>query len=271
MLIRAARRWPCCDRLSSSACAAGAQSPICRRRPMSPRRPPTRRRAASGLASRVHHARHRHREAGGHRLSSPCTTPAGSAATARMFDSSHRARQPRRRFRSNRSMAGWRECVQLMTVGEKRRCWVPQDLAYRGPGRPADRHGGVRHRAARDARQSRPSRRRTSRRRPPTRRRRQPGWPTRCSGRAPARASRRPGRRVTVHYTGWTTDGKMFDSSVARGTPDDVRPRRRDCGLDRRRGADGRRRTHPLLDSARTSPTRARPAARAACSCSTSS
>jgi peptidylprolyl isomerase len=29
----------------------------------------------------------------------------------------------------------------------------------------------------------------------------------------------RPSDRVTVHYTGWTTDGQMFESSVARGVP----------------------------------------------------
>ena len=37
----------------------------------------------------------------------------------------------------------------------------------------------------------------------------------------PGTGKTRPGKAdlVTVHYSGWTTDGKMFDSSVVRGAP----------------------------------------------------
>ncbi len=38
-----------------------------------------------------------------------------------------------------------------------------------------------------------------------------------------------------MHYTGWTTDGKMFDSSVARGKPSTFGLDQRHCRMDRRR------------------------------------
>ena len=54
-----------------------------------------------------------------------------------MFDSSVQRGEPAQ-FPLNHVIAGWTEGLQLMVEGEKRRLWIPQDLAYRGqPGAPA--------------------------------------------------------------------------------------------------------------------------------------
>ena len=143
-----------------------------------------------------------------------------------MFDSSVARGNPST-FPLNRVMAGWRECVQLMTVGEKRRCWVPQELAYKGQaGRPTGMV--VFDIELLDTRPVADD---------PAARRQGPAGRRQAHGNGLAYKVLQPGTaratrglsRVTVHYTGWTTDGKMFDSSVVRGTPttlglDDVIP-----------------------------------------------
>lgn len=60
----------------------------------------------------------------------------GWTADGKMFDTSVGGRPAE--FPLNEVIAGWTEGVQLMRVGEKRRFWIPQQLAYRGrPNRPA--------------------------------------------------------------------------------------------------------------------------------------
>lgn len=134
-----------------------------------------------------------------------------------MFDSSIARGKPSM-FPLDRVMAGWKECVLQMTIGEIRRCWVPQELAYKGQaGRPT---GTVVFDielldtwpnplvAPPDVKAAPADAQRTA------------------SGLAykelrPGTGTRRasPFSQVTVHYTGWTTDGRMFDSSIARGQP----------------------------------------------------
>ena len=135
----------------------------------------------------------------------------------RMFDSS-RTRGTPSMFPLNRALVGWRECVQLMDVGETRRCWLPENLAYQGQaGRPK---GMVVFDIELIDTRPAPSLAPPDVKGPPDDAKRT------ASGLAykvlkPGTGARTPAQwdSVTVHYTGWTTDGKMFDSSVARGMP----------------------------------------------------
>jgi peptidylprolyl isomerase len=141
----------------------------------------------------------------------------GWTTDGKMFDSSH-ARKAPSTFPLDRVIAGWRECVGLMTVGETRRCWIPQELAYKGQaGRPAGML--VFDVELLDAKPS-PTVAPPDVAAPPADAKRTSSglaYRVLTAGTGDRKPSSRS--RVTVHYTGWTTDGKMFDSSVMRGSP----------------------------------------------------
>src|SRR5204862_2897794 len=115
-------------------------------------------------------------------------------------------------------LPGMREMVALMTPGEKRRAWVPASL---GAGKIKEGEMfvidgelvDVVHPPAVPADVAAP-----------------PADATKTpSGLAykvltPGTGTKHPGRHatVTVHYSGWTTDGLMIDSSVVRGEPSDM-------------------------------------------------
>jgi FKBP-type peptidyl-prolyl cis-trans isomerase len=55
----------------------------------------------------------------------------GWTTDGKLFDSSKTRGQPAQ-FPLKGVIAGWTEGVQLMVVGEKRRFWIPEELAYKG-------------------------------------------------------------------------------------------------------------------------------------------
>ena len=141
----------------------------------------------------------------------------GWANDGRMFDSSLSRPMPSM-FPLNRAMAGWRECVGLMVLHEVRRCWVPEALGYKGAaGRP--KGVVVFDIELLDTRLS-PTIAPPDVKEPPADAKKTPAGLSYKVLR-PGAGTRHPTSfsKVTVHYSGWTTDGKLFDSSIARGAP----------------------------------------------------
>jgi peptidylprolyl isomerase len=129
-----------------------------------------------------------------------------------MFDSSVLRNKPLS-FPLDRVIAGWTEGVQLMVEGEKRRLWIPEALAYKGVREPK---GMLVFDVELLSILSTPP----DVKAPPSDARRT------ASGIAykvlkPGSGGKHPNANntVTVQYSGWTTDGKMFDTSVTRGQP----------------------------------------------------
>jgi peptidylprolyl isomerase len=139
----------------------------------------------------------------------------GWTTDGKMFDSSVVRKEPAT-FPLDRVIAGWTEGVQLMVAGEKRRFWIPEALAYKGQREPK---GTLVFDVELISFVGPPST-------PPDVKAPPADAKKTASGLAykvirPGTGTRHPSSRseVTVHYSGWTTDGKMFDSSVMRGEP----------------------------------------------------
>ena len=141
----------------------------------------------------------------------------GWTTDGKMFDSSF-ARNAPSTFPLDKVIKGWGEGVQLMVVGEKRRFWIPQEIAYNGmSGRPAGMLVFDIELLDVNANPSTPPADVAA---PPADAKRTASGLAYKSLRA-GKGSARPTAKseVTVHYTGWTTDGKMFDTSVDKGQP----------------------------------------------------
>jgi len=149
----------------------------------------------------------------------------GWMTNGKMFDSSVTRGQPAE-FPLNQVIKGWTEGLQLMVVGEKRRFWIPADLAYgdtpRRPGAPSgmlvfdvDLLGitpGVKPLPPPDVPKDVAAA-------PKDAKKTKSGLAYKVLTKGKGKDHPSETSTVRVHYSGWTTDGKMFDSSVVRNEP----------------------------------------------------
>jgi len=114
---------------------------------------------------------------------------------------------------------GWQEGVTAMVEGEKRRLWLPAKVAYGNTpgGRPPkdDLILDLELLAIPEA----PAVPKDLKQPPSDAKKTESGLVYKALTKGTGAAHPLPTSRVTVHYSGWSKDGKMFDSSVMRGQP----------------------------------------------------
>jgi peptidylprolyl isomerase len=145
----------------------------------------------------------------------------GWTTDGKMFDSSVTRGEPTS-FRLNQVIKGWTEGLQLMVTGEKRRLWIPADLAYGKTPRMGAPAGDLVFDVELISFTPAPKPPTTPEdvKAPPASAKKTPsGLAYRIIKKGNGDKSPKATDTVTVNYTGWTTDGKMFDSSVVRGEP----------------------------------------------------
>ena len=146
----------------------------------------------------------------------------GWTTDGKEFDSSYKHGGPAR-FPLNRVIKGWTEGVQLMVVGEKRRFWIPGAMAYGdNPSRPGVPAGmlvfDVELLAYKPAPKPLPAPSDVAA--PPKEAKKtKSGLAYKVLTKGAGKVHPKATDMVQVHYTGWTTDGKQFDSSVQKGMP----------------------------------------------------
>jgi len=146
---------------------------------------------------------------------------AGWRADGAWIDSSHRERASL--FDLGSVMPGWSEALQRLSVGDKARVWVPEALAYQG--RVGEPQGPLVFELELVSIERRPAPPRppTPLAAPPASAKRTPsGLAYRMLAQNTAGARAKPSDRVELQYSAWTSDGKLFDSSIARGKPTTV-------------------------------------------------
>ncbi|MEP7125192.1 MAG: FKBP-type peptidyl-prolyl cis-trans isomerase [Byssovorax sp.] len=147
----------------------------------------------------------------------------GWTASGRMFDSSVVRKEPIK-LGVKEVIRGWTEGLQLMVVGEKRRMWIPAELAYgqhpREQGAPAGQLTFDVELLAISAAPKAPPVPKDVKSPPKTAKKTRSGLAYRVLKKGPSTGPfPTTSSRVKVDYTGWTTDGIRFDSSVVRGQP----------------------------------------------------